>query len=148
MNKVTLNPGNYWIGDPCFVFPDPTPLEDPWDDVLQATGFFAIKNYFKDDKIEVWATTTEFSSYVGTFFSKFGDVFPVDSGLLGIVSVSSFEFLKPDLDFLDEAGSFITFEEPFEVFEENGVIHFGPLLVDMADYESEGLLMFEEEEDE
>lgn len=143
--KTVLNPGTYWIGDISFAFPNPTPDKDPWEDVLQQTGFFHTSSYFKNDHLELWA---DFAAQgTGQYLSSCIVIFPVESRLIGIISESSLDYLKSNREELDQLGMFITFHEPFEVFKENGVFYIGPIEIDTTSETHFSCLNSEEDEE-
>lgn len=128
MTYLNLSPGSYWIGDPGYVFPlDDLEEFDPWSDLLETTGFFQVKNYYKDKHIEVWASPTTFGDGL---YNSGNKLFSVDSGLLGIVSVGTIQYLKSDIDKLNRNGWFVIFDTSTKVFQENGVFHFGDIIID------------------
>jgi hypothetical protein len=117
--------GVYYIGDPCYVIPD-----EDWDVVLEATNFFGAGRREAsdfDDGLYHWDGRTCFTAFTkhgdGCYGTRKGNVMVgVDSGTIGLIPI------KED----DEIESIFypytllrTFGKKFEVWEEDGVFHFG-----------------------
>ena len=60
----------------------------------------------------------------GTYEDNYNRAYGVDAGLIGIIPE-----LACDGDSLD-GGNFVTFEEDFLVFEDDGVFYFGNIVID------------------
>jgi hypothetical protein len=117
--------GKYYIGDPCYIIPD-----EDWDRVLKATNFFGIMDVGGtdfDDGLYHWNGRTCF-----TYFTKYGDgcygnksgtaMVGVDSGTIGIIPLKKEDTIEP----LDYPYTLVReFGKCFEVWEEDGVFHFG-----------------------
>lgn len=135
--KSMLKPGKYWIGDPCYVFPHKGPMKDKWHELLNAC------NYFEDDmpavidngKITVWAAGTAYGD--GCYESNFGDNFPVDAGLIGIIPVETIEYLGRTDNNLDRLGKFVTFDSEFSIQLNAGYFRFGDITIDTGDWHCE-----------
>lgn len=145
--SVTLPAGKYWIGDPCYPFPNDGPKSDEWDRVLEATDFFE-RPHCDLDEIQVWAGSTTYGD--GTYLGTDGNSYPVDAGMLGIMPVSTVDYLGNDKVWLSQCGKFMEFSTPFRVEVSNGGFMFGSLFIetgnedgDADDYDND----FDDEED-
>ena len=129
---TTLPAGKYWIGDPCYVFPDEGHMESKWDELLDVVEFFKTPYGELDNgKIKVWAASTAYGD--GCYTANNGKTFRVDAGLLGIVPQETVDYLgRTDSD-LDYSGLFIEFTEPFIVQHNAGVFNFGHIEIDTGD---------------
>jgi len=117
---ITLPAGKYVIVDPCYVVPD-----DDWMPLLDSAKFF------DDDVAEGW---TPDGKHVVGFGTAYGDGFyadnqgggyGVDAGLIGIVRAE-------DFDGAEWEGCLYEFDQPFECYSEDGVLHFGHVVIDTA----------------
>lgn len=132
-NKMIMPAGKYWIGDPCYVFPNKGPMENKWDEILAEVNFFEVSYGELDDgKIKVWAASTAYGD--GRYIGSNGKAFPVDAGLIGIVPKETVDYLGRTDNDLDYLGLFIEFTEPFVVRSNNGLFHFGHIEIDTGDY--------------
>jgi|WetSurSiteA1Bulk_404760.scaffolds.fasta_scaffold02108_8 hypothetical protein len=123
--KHTFPAGEYYIGDPCYVIPD-----DDWMKAWEATCAWGAADGTPtdfDDGIFHWIGRTCFAAYTvhgdGSYGNRKGStIISVDSGLIGIIP-----FKKGD----EIEGLFYpytmlrTFGKKFEVWEEDGIFHFG-----------------------
>lgn len=130
MKSYTLPAGIYWIGDPCYIFPNDGPLSDYWDKVLCVPGFPDIDHHVKVGPVELWCAPTYYGDG-GYYSGDFGDgfEFAVDSGTIGIVPLETVSFLNgPDTN--PELGFIVEFEEEFQVIFDNGTFIFGGKEID------------------
>ena len=140
---MTMPAGKYYVGDLCYV------LHDSWDEFCDITidsprvldGEFS----FKDGRR--FATFgTKWGD--GQYHDQDGHRYNVDAGLIGCVRVDDI-----DMDLREQAGDFggriVTFDKPFDVWEENGMIRIGHLSIDTDpsydDYEGDDDNALEEE---
>lgn len=106
--------GEYYIGDPCYVIPD-----EDWDGVLKATDF--------DDGLYHWNGRICFTAFTkygdGCYGNRNGDAMvAVDSGTIGIIPIRK----DDEIEGLFYPYTLLrTFGKKFEVWEEDGVFHFG-----------------------
>lgn len=142
-----LPAGKYWIGDPCYPFPNDGPKSDEWERVLEATDFFE-RPHCDLGEIQVWAGSTTYGD--GTYLGTDGNSYPVDAGMLGIMPVSTVDYLGNDKAWLSQCGKFMEFPTPFRVEFNNGGFMFGSLFIetgnedeDADDYDND----FDDEED-
>jgi len=117
--------GEYYIGDPCYLIPD-----EDWDGVLEATNFFGVGDGDAidfDDGLYHWNGRTCFTAFTkhgdGCYGNKCGSVkVGVDSGTIGIIPLER----KDLIEALFLPYTVIRrFGKKFEVWEEDGVFHFG-----------------------
>jgi hypothetical protein len=129
MNKecYTLPAGKYFIGDPCYVFPNDGPMSDKWQELLEAGDYFETCEISIDDgKIKVWAGMTVFGD--GTYLGSNGKSFPVDSGLIGIVPMETVEYLGAGD--LSRLGVIVEYNRFFGVAIHAGIFNFPDFYID------------------
>ena len=126
MDKITFQPGRYYIGDPSYVIND----EEDWEEISAQTGCFGNEPFSAYDENlfllkgkECWADTTLYGD--GTYFDNEGSEYWVDAGILGIIPSDAIE---DSPDFRSGYG-FVDFSEPFEVWNDDGVFHFGNMSI-------------------
>lgn len=137
-NKMIFPAGKYWIGDPCYVFPNDGPFRNRWDELLDEVEYFETLSYgeLDDGKIKVWAAHTAYGD--GRFVGSNGAMFPVDAGLIGIVPMDTVEYLNRTDNDLDYCGQFVEFKESFVVESRNGDFIFGHIGIDTGDDGDDG----------
>ena len=133
-NRMVLPAGKYWIGDPCYVFPNEGPMGGKWDELLDEANFFEDVSYAELDngEIKVWAASTAYGD--GVYGGSNGKLFPVDAGLLGIVPQETVDYLGRTGNDLDHCGLFIEFNESFIVQSRGGNFRFGHIQIDTQGY--------------
>lgn len=137
--SMAMPAGKYWIGDPCYIFPNDGPLSDKWMELLEKVDFFEVSYGELDDgKIKVWAASTAYGDglYSGTNGFEVID-FSVDAGLIGIVPQETVDYLGRGDRNLETLGLFVEFTTPFRVECLNGVFRFGYIYIDTNDEEIE-----------
>ena len=122
MSTVTLPAGRYIIGDPCYSVPD-----DQWSDLLDQTDCFAspegsFKSEETGEEVHVVAFGTAYGD--GTYTDQGGRDYPVDAGLIGIMSARGVV--------AGESTHIVEFKHDFECSEHNGVIEFGHIIIDTS----------------
>ena len=131
-----LPAGCYWIGDPCYVFPNQGPMKDKWNELLDSSCFLknasSIPAEIDDGKIKVWCNYTAFGD--GVYSSNVNFNFPVDAGILGIIPEETVIYLNTiDGVYVDSQvkrlGLFIIFEEDFTIEMSNGWFRFGHVII-------------------
>jgi hypothetical protein len=131
-----MKAGMYYFGDLCYLFPHPYEGAVRWQELCS-------KEF---NESHMCALSTHWGD--GEYYSNQGHVIPVDSGSIGVISVSGFVDVSEEWsEYVDAAvrsGSnyLIEFEEDFECYSKQGVLNFGHITVD-TDLEEE-----EEEEEE
>jgi hypothetical protein len=134
-----LNPGEYYVGDLCYVF-----NEETWEEVCELTldentcleGVFQLK----DGRIFSMFGTAYGD---GEYRDQKGRVYLVDSGTIGCV-------LASDIDigarvFGTDGGQVVKMSEPFSPYNQEGYLHFGTVSIDTAGYDES---KYDEEEEE
>ena len=136
--------GNYWIGDPCYIFSDKT-----WDKLIKKTGCFGLDEKqnlllkdFDDGLFQYrgkkcFIGSTKYGD--GCFLDERGNAYLVDSGSLGVVPVSVCLVSKLPL------GNVFIMEKDFEVWEDDGNLHFGNHVVFTGDTIDDDDIEYEEE---
>lgn len=132
--KHTFPAGHYYIGDPCYVIAD-----RKWEGVLHDTGYFGLHTNAKendghpvtnwDDGVfdhngyNCFASGTAYGD--GCYEDNFDGSYGVDAGLISIMPMEATD---------EEAEAWLcsyhTFQHDFEVWEDDGVFHFGKLRID------------------
>ena len=132
---AVLEKGRYWIGDPCYVFPNHGPMSDRWDKLIEKNDCFNAGPFTEIDggKIKVWADGTTFGD--GLYSSNINFNFPVDAGLLGIIPEETVIYLNTidgvyDESQIDGLGIFVEFEKEFTIRMQNGYFRFGYIIID------------------
>lgn len=139
---MTMPAGKYYVGDLCYV------LHDSWDEFCDITisdrevldGEFN----FKDGR--------RFASFGtkwgdGSYMDQYARDYCVDAGLIGCISVSGIDNGLQEMA-VDVGprfgGQIITFDKPFECYEEDGRIYIGDVVVNTDPLEDE----YREDEEE
>lgn len=123
--KYTFPAGTYYIGDPVYIVDSDTYY---W--------FLDFSDMFQkqDSMAEYNPAFMVFPTYYGDgiYLDEEETKYPVDSGTLGCFP----ESLVLDPDF-SELYRIVTFSEDFKVYEENGVLHFGHVVINTNEEEEE-----------
>ena len=79
IGSVTMPPGTYYVGDPCYAVPDAR-----WEEWLEAADYRNQQQYLiaEIDGHPVLGINTAFGD--GTYFDELGREYPVDAGLIGV----------------------------------------------------------------
>ena len=131
---VTLSPGEYWIGDPCYIVPD-----DWWMQLLQTSDYLQCPG--KIDGVEVVAFRTYYGD--GVYKDNLGNKYGVDAGLLGVVDIRQAKKAGWKVPVGETSGHTFKFKVGFKAYSHNGVITFGHVSIKTREEEEE-----EEEEEE
>lgn len=126
MIAETLPAGEYWIGDPCYAFPNSGPKEHLWCQVLGDSH--DLDDPYITDEIKIWAGGTAYGD--GEYESDTNDIFPVDAGLIGIMTRETVDFLSNDITELTRLGKFVTFNEDFNICINYGTFQFGDMVIE------------------
>lgn len=125
--EVTVPPGRYIIGDPCYHVPD-----DQWERVLDESGLF---------NAQCWATFTTFDGRTGhvvAFSTAYGDGiysddegrrYPVDAGLIGLIPLDDVNPQELNLS----CANVIEFKTAVTCRERDGLIAFGSIGINTGD---------------
>lgn len=123
MNQNLFTPGEYFVGDPCYLFGHDPIDSKRWMDLLEDSNYF--KNYYGQvDGVWVVAMPTAYGD--GTYVDNFGREYGVDAGLIGITPAKFFPVEKGAMYAMHK----ITFDVSFDVWDDTGVLHFGNVIID------------------
>ena len=121
MNIATLPAGRYLIGDLCY-----RDQEDV-DELFAEYQPGRVKTLY-DGRKYVYLNTAYGD---GSYLDQDGREYWVDSGTIGI--------MQCDENLESGQGRTFEFESDFQVYESNGMLHFGTITIDTAgDYDNEG----------
>lgn len=119
--------GTYYIGDPCYAF------DESWGKILDDNNFFE-KHDQQINGVAVLCGSTAYGD--GTYKDQFGNEYPVDAGLIGILPV---ELLDIDKVIRSHCGRVWIFPEAFEVYIHKGRFSFGHVAIDTKGDEEDDL---------
>jgi hypothetical protein len=133
-----MKAGKYYVGDLCYV------LGDRWTEVCD---LIIVDHQCLDGEFEL-KDGTKFAIYStawgdGCYLDREGRDYPVDSGSIGCVLVSS--ITPGELDKI--GGNLIEFNDDFETYSEDGLIIIGDVEIDTKGEEEEDDDYFDDEED-
>jgi len=124
MNIATLPAGRYVIGDLCYRD------QEDWDQMIDSYQPGKVKSL--DDGRKYVYLKTAYGD--GSYLDQNGKEYWVDSGTIGIMHYN-------DGNLESGEGHTFEFESDFQVYESNGVLHFGTITIDTAgesDYDDAG----------
>lgn len=102
---VTMPAGTYFVGDPCYAVPD-----EDWNDLLDSNDVFEGSPVGTlPNGNNVTAFHTAFGD--GVYYDQYGNSYPVDAGLLGVVPLSG----SQDTSSFEVLGAIRTFTAPFQI---------------------------------
>ena len=137
MSKNIMPAGRYFVGDLCYV------ISSQWDDFCSKS---LSRN--KDPNNHIITLNTGVSVAFlhtmhgdGVYSDQFNNSYPVDAGLIGCIKID--DLIDPEAD--TSLGAIVEFDEAFECFSDNGVLHFGHISIDTDEDEDEDE---DEEEDD
>jgi len=120
---VSVRPGKYWLGDPCYSVPDSL-----WESLLASCRFFEhpVGEVTTDagDTYKVLAFRTKFGD--GVYEDQDGNEFPVDAGLIGLIPVG----LAKEKPF---GSTLVEFKGETKCFKSDGVLTFGKYAINTGD---------------
>lgn len=134
---MLLPQGEWWIGDPSYVFSyeGVDNLQDKWYEIRDNVDFLTVHYSELDDgKIKIWAAPTVYGN--GWFIGSNGFSFPVRSGLLSVISKDTIKYLYNtvyDLDLyrlLEMFGLFIDLDHSFCVKIVDGEFSVNDIIID------------------
>lgn len=138
---MTMPAGRYYIGDLCYV------MHPEWVEFCEITirdeqcldGEFVLK-----DGRRFASFGTAYGD--GIYRSNIGTDHLVDAGLIGCIRV---EDIRDDqYNNIEELGAIVEFEQPFEVYSDQGLIVFGHVQIETAGgYDEEEEDYFEEDQE-
>jgi len=121
--------GKYWVGDLCYV------MHKEWTEVCDKTivDHRCLSGKFKlDSGVEFALLHTAWGD--GTYQDQEGRDYPVDAGLIGCIRV---EDIQADDRNWEKGGHVVEFEYAFDVYDDEGVLHFGRVVIDTAGSEED-----------
>ena len=123
-HTVTVEPGKYWLGDPCYTVQD-----DLWVELLQSCDYFN-QPIGTVNGFQVLAFQTKWGD--GVYKGSDGHEYPVDAGLIGLVPVA----LAPDSP---DGDRIVEFTRPTDCTDDDGVLTFGTITINTAkeDYDDD-----------
>lgn len=125
--KVTVPAGTYYIGDPCYCF------DEEWHSLLDKNEVFDIPMVTWKDGI-VLGFRTQYGD--GVYYDQYRRCYPVDAGLIGLVSLSAAEEAPPTS--LHWPTIQITFSQPTTCTRyDDGVLQFGHIVIETGDVEED-----------
>lgn len=128
IGSITLPPGEYIIGDPCYVI-----HEDKWIPWLEDANYLYEERYYVAD-LDGHAVIGICTAHGdGLFEDQFGREYPVDAGLIGLVPV---EVALPKSN---GSSQVVNFDEPVECSWEDGTIVLGHIRIDTDQHEGDDL---------
>lgn len=154
-NNVAVSAGHYFLGDPCYPFPNTGPDEPRWIELLRSCGYFDSNPSASDEaRYGPWTGTpgpvgtvtvngvgypvVAFSTYRGDGGFKGSDGFEygVDAGMIGLVPVALIEALGRDYtdEWLATCGTILDADIGFVAETDgNGVMTFGTITINTRD---------------
>ncbi len=139
MNRTSLPPGTYYIGDLCYAIED-------WDAFCKLTikGNECIYGEFPWKTGKLWQHGTAYGD--GCYEDQEGNEYGVDAGLIGVLPI---EFADKTEYELSELGRVQEFPNGLECSYEDGIFYIGYLRIDTDPSKREDVDDYEgEEEDE
>jgi hypothetical protein len=116
----TVPAGKHYLGDPCYSF------DKSWSQVLDDSEFF--EKPYKKYGLTAVGFGTAYGD--GEYSDQFGNKYPVDAGMIGLVQVG-LEDRTPDGVLVVE------FSEETKCYSEGGTLHFGEYVIKTGDDEYE-----------
>lgn len=130
-NKVPIAAGRYFVGDPCYTAGRDDTAWQKWVDVTM-----------QDDRVDLLTGTYNGYPVIGagtaygdgTFYDQYGNQYPVDAGLIGVVSAELIDRMNVSEDEYAGLGRFVDFEKD-TVLErtDDGTIIIGDLVIVTGD---------------
>jgi len=114
-DSILVKPGTYYLGDPCYCFEG-----KKWGEILSKSDTLD-EPYHEGNKIVVAFSTAHGD---GVYRDQHGHKFPVDAGLIGLVS-KSLANMNPG-----DGALLVKFDKPQYCSAEGGKLYFGPYVID------------------
>lgn len=125
---MRLPAGSYFISDPCYIIRD-----EQYDRLLKETDYFGYQlpdrgNIFIDSvtKLPFAVFSTAYGD--GSYFDESGFEYGVDAGCISCVPVAMVDGHPDSYAYIN----LVTFDSPFEVGYNNGVIKFGHIIIETS----------------
>jgi len=121
---------DYYVGDLCYV------MDDVWDEVCALVPFNNSDKQFQlEDGREFFMLTTAYGD--GSYQDQQGRSYGVDSGTIGAIRLSDIRDETANVNDLvtrrlAQVIPVVSHLEDYEVFEEDGLLTFGPVTIDTA----------------
>lgn len=130
--EFLLPPDTYYIGDPCYAFPNTGPFKNAWSQMLDKSDMDQYYFVGQCEGFPVYANSTAYGD--GCYKSNVREKFSVDSGLLGILSMSLVERLNESnqeiISHLKNLGKIKKFKTDCLVkFYNDGTSQFGNVII-------------------
>ena len=128
---MTMPAGRYYIGDLCYV------MHDEWDECCDLffppgeTGRGINGEFTLKDGRRFANFGTAYGD--GTYRSSIGTNHCVDSGSIGCIRVEDIRDNTYDQNRIQQLGAIVEFDQPFEAFEDTGMIVFGHVKIETND---------------
>lgn len=119
---VTVPPGRYFMGDPCYAVP-----QDLWMPLLESCGYFETSPVGHVAGLEVLAFATAWGD--GSYYDQYSNAFLVDAGLIGLTPIE-LALRKADADELNTLGLVVDFEQPTLCHKHEGQLIFGRHIIE------------------
>ena len=129
MSKNIMPAGRYFVGDLCYV------ISSQWDDFCSKA---LSRNKDSNDHI-ITLNTGVSVAFIhtmhgdGVYSDQFNNSYPVDAGLIGCIKVD--DIIDPAAN--TDLGDIVEFDQAFECFSYNGILHFGHISIDTDDDDEE-----------
>lgn len=122
IKSYTFPAGTYYIGDPCYAIPN-----DRWMEWLEAADYTNQETYLVADLDGHTAIGVGTAYGDGVYGGSDGNTYGVDAGLIGAVP----------REVAEEgcSSNLVTFDSPFDVSYDEGVIRIGHIRIDTSDEE-------------
>lgn len=120
--RIAMKAGKYWLGDPTYLIKE----EDMWNAYMDRRSGNDGEVILFGEKCVIFSTMHG----DGIFVSNQGHSVPVDSGTIALFPVSLIGECMTG-EWMDNV--MVTFDEDFECYAENGMLHFGSIVIDTDD---------------
>ena len=120
--SVIVQPGVYFLCDPCYVVPD-----DEWSDLLDKSNMLT-EVYAEADRGLIVAFSTMWGD--GTYYDQYGNSYDVDAGVIGLVDVryNPTEDMDPHSEYRK-----VVFSVATECSQKDGILIFGDTYINTKD---------------
>ena len=109
-----LKPGTYYLGDPGYC------LSEKWMTILEQSDW--LRRPYREGKQTLVAFVTAYGD--GMFEDQFGNLYGVDTGMIGLVPIEMAE-KEPD----EQMSLKVKFTSRVKCYAENGILHFGKYVI-------------------
>lgn len=129
--RVTMPPGDYWVGDLCYV------MKEEWDEVCGL--FFAGRDDHGCNEggftLGDGRTFVSFSTMYGDgcYEDQYGNEYGVDAGLIGCIDVRNIAGFNYNNQKEYKFGHIFKFTHPFTCTSKDGLLKFGRIEINTDD---------------